>query len=110
MATSDTTRVWKASRQSVASIELSENSSAIFGDRNHFVLTNKKGTFVKGPISFIAAGNEIRTGGLFVYNNDFVRMIPSTLITPFPQVLPVPPMFEIPNIQKDLAFFLSLLV
>lgn len=110
MAASETTRVWKASRKSVSGIELTEDSAAIFGDKSNFILTNPKGIFMKGPISFIAGGEEIRTGGLFVYGNDFLRMIPSTIITPFPSILPIPPAFEVPNIEKDVAFFVSLMV
>lgn len=110
MSAGETTRVWKASRKSIAGIELTEDSAAIFGDKNHFMLANPKGLFMKGPISFIAGGEEIRTGGLFVHGNDFIRMIPSTIITPFPAVLPIPPAFEIPNIKKDIAFFIGLMV
>lgn len=104
------TRVFRASKTGKASIELSENSAALIGDKRHFVICDDKGVTIKGPVSFVSDSLGRRTGGLFVGINDFFEMIPQTIITPVPSKIPFPPLALIPSIGKDIAFFLSLLV
>lgn len=103
-------RVFKSSKDAVAGIELTDTSAKLIGDSNNFVAVNHEGIYLKGNISMITDGTGIRRGALFVQMPDMLRMIPSTIITPNPVQIPVPPVTGLINLAKDLAFFLSLLV
>ena len=102
-------RVIKASKDSDASLVLSKKSAKLVGDSRHFIAVDDRGITIKGPISLITDGTGIRRGGLFVQMPDMIRMIPSTIVTPLPSQIPVPPIHGLINIKTDCAFFLSLL-
>jgi hypothetical protein len=110
MATSPTARVFRATPKSSAGLFLQEKSATLVGDDRHFVVCDEKGVTIKGPVSFVTDSLSKRTGGLFVGINDFLEMIPSTIITPIPKKIPFPPTFMLINIAADVAFFMSLLV
>jgi hypothetical protein len=106
----DTTRVYKSSQSAKAGIELTEETVAVAGDSRHFIVVDGRGTTIKGPISLITDAMGTRRGGLFVGLNDFMHMIPSTLVTPIPAQVPIPPIQGLVGIAKDVAFFLAMLV
>ena len=106
----DTTKTIRASSQGKAGVEITEQSAALVGNQNNFIVCNESGTYVKGPISFITDATGIRKGGLFVGLNDFLHMVPSTIISPIPTQIPFMPVGGLVNLTRDLAFFLALLV
>lgn len=110
MAKSPTARVFRVSKQASASLFLEENSASLVGDSRHFITVDDRGVTIRGPVSFISDSLGRRTAGLFTGINDFLEMIPQTLITPIPSKIPNPPIFALTNITRDLAFFLSLLI
>lgn len=103
-------KVFRVSKSAVASIWLQEDSAALVGDDRHYVMADQQGITLKGPISLVADSMGIRKGGLWVGLNDFVEMIPSTIMTPIPSRIPWPPIFGLINLGKDVAFFTSMLV
>jgi hypothetical protein len=103
-------RVMKATDKAKAGLEVSETTMKMMGDKNNFIAVDDKGIYIKGKVSFINDGTNIRRGGLFVQMPDFTRMIPSTIVTLNPVQIPVPPISGISDIQKDLAFFLALMI
>lgn len=107
---SDTARVFRTGKQGKGAVFLEDEAVTIAGDSRHFITVDNRGVTIKGPVSFISDSLGRRTAGLFVGINDFLEMIPQTIITPIPSKIPFPPAFAISNIAKDLAFFLSLLV
>jgi len=106
----DNTRIYKASHAAKAGIELTESSVAVAGDSRHFVVVDDRGTTIKGPISIVADAMGRRRGGLFTELNDFMHLIPSTMVTPIAAQIPMPPIQGLVGIARDVAFFLSLLV
>jgi len=104
------TRVFRVSPASKASILLENDKVSIIGDSRHFMVADERGITLKGPLSIVADSMNIRRGGLFVGINDFLEMIPSTIVTPIPQKIPYPPVFMAANIAMDVAFFMALLV
>ena len=110
MAASPRSRVIRTSNKSKASLYLTDTSATLAGDENHFVTADDTGIYLKGPISIVTDGAGVRTGGLFVGINEFLNMIPSTIVSPIPQKVPFPPVFAVQNLVQDLSFFLSLLV
>ena len=110
MAKNPKARVIRTSDKSKASIYLEDNAVSIIGDSRHFIVCDDRGITFKGPVSFISDSLGRRTGGLFTGINDFLEMIPQTIITPIPSKIPFPPVFAIQNIVTDLGFFMALLV
>lgn len=102
-------RVFRTSPKAKASLYLQDNSASLIGDSRHFITCDERGVTIKGPVSFISDSMGRRTAGLFVGINDFLEMIPQTIITPIPSKIPFPPIFAVTNLTQDLAFFLSLL-
>jgi hypothetical protein len=103
-------RVIRTSDTSKASVYLQDDSVSIIGDSRHFIVCDDKGVTIKGPVSFVSDAMGRRQAGLFVGINDFLEMIPQTLITPIPSKIPFPPVFALVNLATDVAFFASLLV
>jgi hypothetical protein len=103
-------RVIRLSNKSVAALQLQDEQAMLMGNDKNFIVCNKQGITLRGPISFISDSMSRRHAGLFVGISDFQEMIPQTLVTPVPSAIPMPPAFAIVNIVKDLAFFTALLV
>jgi hypothetical protein len=110
MAANPRSRVIRTSNKSKASLFLTDSSAALVGDSRHFVVADERGVTIKGPISLVTDASGIRTGGLFVGLNDFLYMIPSTIVTPIPAKVPYPPITVAVNMTQDLAFFKAMLV
>lgn len=110
MATNPKARVFRTSNKSKASIYLTDDSVSIIGNSKNFIVCDDRGVTIKGPVSFISDSMGRRTAGLFVGINDFLEMIPQTIMTPIPSKIPFPPAFMMVNVAQDVAFFLSLLV
>lgn len=102
-------RVIRTSQSSKASVLVKDDSVSIIGDSRHFITCDERGVTIKGPVSFVTDAMGRRNGGLFVGVNDFLEMIPQTIVTPYPSKIPFPPVFMLTNIAKDVAFFMSLL-
>jgi hypothetical protein len=103
-------RVIRSSKNANASLVLSDNSAKLVGDSRHFIAVDERGVTIKGPISLVTDGTGIRRGALFVQMPDMIRMIPSTIVTPLPSQIPIPPIHGLINLKMDTALFLSLLV
>lgn len=110
MADDTTARGWKAARDAQAGVFIDKNRSILAGNSQNFVVADQNGITIKGPVSFVSMSNEVRFGGLFVGQQDFNQMIPSTIVTPQVMRQPVPPINGIVNIVEDVAFFAALLV
>jgi hypothetical protein len=102
-------RIWKADRDSDVGFMVTPESAFMIGSKNSFFATSKEGNVISGPLSFIATGEQIRQAGLFVKMNDFVKMIPSTMVTPIPDQIPFPPVAMFTSIAKSLPFALAFL-
>lgn len=92
MADQTNVRVWRAHKDSRAGIKLQSESIEIIGDARTGIQVGPGGVVVTGK-SF-AIGNtsdNIRTGGFFIMPDDFVSMIPSTIVTPLAMRSPYPP-------------------
>ena len=109
MATKNRSRVIRTSFTSPAGLYIQDQSAALVGDHRHFVICDENGTTIRGPVSQVNDSMSRRTGGLFVGINDFLEMIPQTIITPIPSVIPFPPVFALVGIVSTVAFFTSLL-
>jgi len=103
-------KIFRVSSSAPASLWLQEESATLVGDDRHYVMANDQGVTIKGPISLVTDSMGIRKGGLFVGLNDFIEMIPSTMVTPIPSRIPFPPIFAMVGLAATVAFFTALLV
>lgn len=111
MARSDRrVQVWRISKDSPAGIEVSENTAILAGSRANFVAATSAGVTIMGKsINFGVPSENQRHGGMFIRMNDFLQMIPSTLVTPTPNQIPFPPFAIASTMLADLPFFTGML-
>jgi len=111
MAESTTARVFRSSKQAKASLLLKETSASLIGDEKNFVTCDAQaGVIIRGPVSFITDAFHTRHAGLFTGVNDFLDMIPSTMVTPNPRKIINPPAGLLAVSARDIAFFTALMV
>lgn len=111
MAVKDpTVRAWKATRDSLSGVFINKDKALLVGDPQHFVAVDSNGITFKGPTSNISMSTERREAGLFLGLGEFTEMIPSTIVTPIPSKIPVPPVTAIANVLQDVAFFAAVLL
>lgn len=104
-------KVWKANKDSLAGFMVTESSVVMAGSKSNFIAIDNTGIALGGKsISFNTASENQRHGGFFVKMNDFVQMIPKTIVTPIPSQIPFPPLGMITQVAKDLPFFFAMLV
>ena len=101
-------KIWKGSKDATAGAMITSDSAALVGNEQNFIATNGLGTTIAGPLNLMTLSENIRVGGLFVQMNDFVRMIPSTIVTPIPPQIPFPPVAIFANVALTLPFLLAL--
>jgi hypothetical protein len=103
-------KIWRATPNSSAGMQVTPESALLIGSKYNFVAATSHGISLMGTsITFGTTSENIRTGGLFIKMNDFVRMIPQTMVTPIPSQIPFPPLGMILSIVKDLPFFMAMM-
>jgi len=105
-------KIWTASRKATGGFMVTPDSAVMAGNEKNFVAADGSGVYISGggSISFNTTSENIRTGGLWVHLNDFLRMIPSTIMTPIPPTIPFAPLALPAMIAFNLPFFLALMV
>lgn len=101
-------KIWKATTDSAAGFMITPDTAVMAGSPKNFIAVNESSTYISGPISLVTSGEQIRQGGLFIHMNDFVRMIPSTIVTPIPPQIPFPPVQLFASIAKQMPFVLAM--
>ena len=104
-----TVKIWKVNRKAKAEMVVSEDAALVSGDETHYIKVNARGTTIYGPVSIVAGTESIRTGGVFAQLPNLVKMTPSTMVSPIPDQIPVPPLHIAADLAKDVAYFLSIL-
>jgi hypothetical protein len=109
MASEEKVRIWKASSESKPGFLVSDEMAVMAANNKNFIVVDQQGTNIAGPVSFMTTSEQIRQGGLFVQMNDFVKMIPGTIVTPIPQQIPFPPVALIASVALSMPLLLALL-
>jgi len=104
-------KVWRATKKSPAGVQVEEKTAYLIGNRDNFVAASDTGVVISGGkgITFNTSSENIRKGGLFIEMNDFVQMIPTSVVTPMPGQIPFPPLALISSVMKDMPFFMALM-
>lgn len=110
MASEEKIRIWKATSDSPSGFMVTPDAVVMAGTKSNFIAIDNNGTNIAGPISLMSSSDQIRQGGLFVQMNDFIKMIPGTIVTPIPAQIPFPPIALVANIAESMPFLLAMLV
>jgi len=102
-------KVWRVRPEARAHFEIKEDTAIMAGNGRNFIVVDQSGTTIRGPVSIAAMGEGQRTGGLWIGTPEWARMFPSTIASPIPQILPVPPLGMVKNITFGVAFGLAFL-
>lgn len=98
-------KIWKALKDAKAGFMVTPDEVLMVGNKKNMIACDKSGISISagGSVSLNTTAENIRMGGLFVQMNDFVRMIPQTIVTPIPNCIPMPPMALPVSIAKNVA-------
>jgi hypothetical protein len=100
-------KVWKSDPNAEAGIEVRDESvTMIAGTAGapSAVRVDKSGTYIGGKVSIMSMPDQIRVGGLWVQNNPFLGMLPSTLASPIPALILNPPIQGITDLVESVAW------
>lgn len=92
-----------------AGIALGSECSRMHGTDSNYIQIDSMGTFISGKVSLMSQMQEIRTGGLWTFNNNWSMMIPSTLGTPSATLIVDPPIKNIQALTKQAVTMMSLM-
>jgi hypothetical protein len=101
-------KIWKASSNSSAGFMVTPDSVVMAGSASSFIAIGSNGTSIAGPVSFLSLSDQVRRAGLFTEMNDFIKMVPSTIVTPIPPLVPFPPLSFVSNAIRGLAFIVAM--
>ena len=110
MASEQKFKIWKATSESKAGFMVTPEYVVMAGTAKNYIVIDQNGTNIAGGISLMSTSDQIRQGGLFVQMNDFVKMIPGTMVTPIPQLIPFPPVALIASFAQHLPALMAMMV
>ena len=103
-------KVWKSSLTAKAGMSISDDTATMQGSKDNYIVMNGDGTYHGGKHSFICAPSDIRIGGMWVFNDQLVSTLPSTIITPLPVLKQSYPLSGVANISSMVAQMSALLI
>jgi hypothetical protein len=71
---------------------------------------NESGVYIVGSQSWLTTPENIRVAGLWTQNTAYRQMIPSTVVTPIPNLLINPPIQGIKQLVEAVEIMKSLLI
>lgn len=104
-------KIWRATLNSTAGFQCTPTTVVMAGNPKNAIVADENGVYLSmgGSVSFGTTSENIRMGGLFVQMNDFIRMIPQSMMTPFPNCIPFPPVALFLSSARDLVITLAAL-
>lgn len=103
-------KVWRVSPTSTAGVEITEGAVVVAGSRTNFISAHSAGITMMGKsINFGVPSENQRHGGMFIKMNDFLQMVPTTIVTPVPNQIPFPPFGLASSMLSNMPFFVAML-
>jgi hypothetical protein len=90
-------------------IVVSDNRVRINAGEDNGINVDKKGITFCGPISFVNGINQIRSGGIFTFNNMVTLTLPSTIATPSPVLIIDLPVKQIKSLMEETAIMMAMI-
>jgi hypothetical protein len=102
-------KVWSLP-DSETSIRMDSDAVFIKANTKTFIAVDQNGITLRGNMSNASMGPGQRTGGFWIQMPEFSNMIPKTLVTPIPQMIPMPPIKPILGIIQGVTIGMSFLM
>jgi hypothetical protein len=103
-------KIWKSSPSAEASVMVTPKEALLIANPRNFVAASPVGVTLTGNVTMNCLSEQRRMGGLFIANNDFLRMIPQTIATPIASQIPFAPVALPLAIMTQLPFFIATLL
>jgi hypothetical protein len=100
----------KLGPESKAGVEVTDRNVTVAADKDNFVSVDESGIYIVGPQSWVTTPENIRVAGLWTQNTAYRQMIPSTIVTPIPNLVVNPPIKGIKMIAESVALMKKLLI
>lgn len=104
------TKTLKSTPDSKAGVVVSTNTVRTSVSEDNGILVDEKGVTINGPISIVSNTSQIRTAGLWTFNDVFQLMIPSTLATPRPTLMIDSPTGNLEKLMEESTVMIGLLL
>ena len=101
-------KTWRVEGAKAGMMVTSEGAFMVGSEKNFIAVTGKGISLMGKSIAFGTTSENIRHGGLWVEMNDFLRMIPQTIVTPIPSQIPWPPLGFATSLVRDVPFFIAI--
>lgn len=103
-------KIFKVSPDAKAGIAIGKDEVIIFSDSDHVIHLTKSGTYFLGRKNDVSVDLDNNISGFLQKKPTFMELIPQTLVTPFPTVIPAVGLGQgLGDIAKQVAF-LSIMV
>ena len=103
-------KVWKVNEKADAGIKVSEDSISIVVGTNgspNGIMIDETGVYINGKISITTAPEQIRINSIFVEQNKWANIFPSTVASPVPALVLNSPLSGIEQMLKGVEYALS---
>jgi hypothetical protein len=100
-------RVLKASADSLAGLEVTENASRLNGSKESFFYTDESGCYIVGNISILAEPQNIRIAGGYTFPKAYEAQLPSTVVNPQPILVSQSPVEGFTDFASEVAKLLG---
>ena len=100
----------KLNPEAEAGVEVTDRNATLMADKDNFVSADQSGVYIVGPQSWLTTPENIRVAGMWVQNTAYRQMIPSTVVTPIPNLVVNPPFKGIKTIAESVALMKKLLI
>jgi hypothetical protein len=84
-------KCWRVSRDSAAFMQVTDSYAMMASGTSNAVVVDSDGTTIRGNLSMLNLGPGVRRAALWVQQIEFMDMIPKTILTLIPSVVPYPP-------------------
>ena len=101
---------WKVGPESTAGMTITDRNAAMFANKDNFVLTDESGIYFVGPQSHVTTPENIRVAGLWTQNTAYQQMVPSTIVTPIPNLIINPPFQGLKQLADAVSLMKALLI
>lgn len=107
---SNQVKTWRVTGAKAGMQVTSEGAFMVGSEKNFIAATDKGISLIAKSIAFGTTSENLRHAGLWVEMNDFLRMIPQSIVTPIPSQIPWPPLGFATSIVRDVPFFIAMAV
>ncbi len=104
-------QVWKAQRDSDAGLVVTPTGVSMIGNKQNAVHVDSTGVAIGGGgnVSINTTSDRIRQDGMLVQRAGISQMIPTTIVTPAPQLIPWPPLALVGVMLATIPIFIAAL-